>query len=186
MYCNQCGSETNEDAIFCKNCGNKLNDTPSINKESFPGNTSETKNVNKFGYPSSTKQNVASQGARFANLILDYIFYYLFAVAFGFLLGVSGFYDLLGIDYWNETFLGLIIMLIFYILFESIWQKTPAKFITRTRVVSQRNGTSPSFGAIIIRTLSRFIPFEPFSFFGSKNPIGWHDRLSKTIVISDK
>lgn len=41
----------------------------------------------------------------------------------------------------------------------------------------------PKFGQILIRTFSRRIPFESFSFFGDK---GWHDSISGTDVIYEK
>ena len=75
-------------------------------------------------------------------------------------------------------------MFTYYMLFEIFWQKTPGKWITRTKVV-MADGSKPDFLHILGRTFSRFIPFEPFSFLG-KNPVGWHDQLSKTRVINDK
>jgi len=38
-------------------------------------------------------------------------------------------------------------------------------------------------GKILGRTLSRLIPFEPFSFF-TYPVLGWHDSISKTNVYS--
>ena len=66
----------------------------------------------------------------------------------------------------------------------SIWSKTPAKFITKTKVITEY-GEKPSFKTIFIRTLVRFVPFEAFSFLSPERPRGWHDRWSKTIVIDD-
>ena len=40
------------------------------------------------------------------------------------------------------------------------------------------------FNDILVRTFCRYIPFEAFTFLGNKSPIGWHDKLSKTIVVS--
>lgn len=70
----------------------------------------------------------------------------------------------------------------YYFLFEYFFGKTPAKFLTRTRVVDM-NGEWPGGKKLLIRTLCRFIPFDNFSFlFGT---VGWHDRLSGTMVVRD-
>ena len=52
--------------------------------------------------------------------------------------------------------------------------------ITGTRVVNNQ-GLEPTSREIAIRTISRFIPFEPFSFFGGT---GLHDSYSRTVVIT--
>lgn len=118
---------------------------------------------------------------RLANFIIDIIGYYIFAVLVGLLIGLSGFYYI--IEDMDETTLGFLIMFLYYLIFEGIYQKTPGKWITKSKVV-MNDGSKPNFGNILIRTISRAIPFEAFSFIGS-NPIGWHDKLSKTIVIND-
>jgi uncharacterized RDD family membrane protein YckC len=53
------------------------------------------------------------------------------------------------------------------------------KLLFGTFVVSA-SGAKPAFGQIVKRTLCRYIPFEPFSFFGET---GWHDSISKTRVV---
>lgn len=83
-----------------------------------------------------------------------------------------------------KVVLGYLITFIYYIVSESIWSKSPAKFITKTKVVNNRN-KKPSFGQIIGRTAARFIPFEAFSFLSSKHPRGWHDKISGTKVVDD-
>jgi len=83
---------------------------------------------------------------------------------------------------------GAILLLIcipfYWIATEYFFDKSPAKFLTRTKVV-MKDGTKPSFLTIIGRTLCRFIPFEPFSFLGGK-AIGWHDSITNTRVVMDK
>jgi uncharacterized RDD family membrane protein YckC len=73
---------------------------------------------------------------------------------------------------------------LYYFIFETLWQRTPGKYITGTKVVTSSGG-KPSIGAIAIRTIVRFIPFESFSFLGSR-AYGWHDVLSGTYVIKAK
>lgn len=74
------------------------------------------------------------------------------------------------------TFLG------YYGFMEFKYQKTLAKFVTKTKVVTS-NGLKPDKEKIFIRTLSRLIPFEHLSYFVSV--IGIHDRLSQTRVVKD-
>ncbi|MCK9446920.1 RDD family protein [bacterium] len=118
---------------------------------------------------------------RLVNFLLDIVGFYIFAILFGFCLSIIGLGDLISEQ--DETFLGYLIVFIYYLFFEFKWQKTPGKWITKS-VVVVRDGSKPDFSHILIRTISRFIPFEAFSFIG-KNPIGWHDKISKTIVIDD-
>jgi uncharacterized RDD family membrane protein YckC len=73
------------------------------------------------------------------------------------------------------------VMIGYYLFFEGTFGATPGKMITKTRVV-RFDGDKPRFGQIVGRTLSRFVPFEPFSFF-SNNSQGWHDRWSGTRVV---
>jgi len=122
------------------------------------------------------------KGKRFVNFILDILFGYIFAFVFAFLLGLLGLSAL--IDEMNLIFLILLIMTSYYVLFESLWGKSIAKFITRTKVVTE-SGDKPTFMSIIKRTLCRFNPYDPFSFLG-ENPDGWHDRISNTRVIKDE
>jgi uncharacterized RDD family membrane protein YckC len=88
------------------------------------------------------------------------------------------------IDPLIDWVLGISLLILYYFIFESIWQRTPAKFITGTKVVTY-DGTKPTTGAIAKRTLIRLVPFEAFSFLGER-VYGWHDRWSGTYVIKAK
>jgi GNAT superfamily N-acetyltransferase/uncharacterized RDD family membrane protein YckC len=69
----------------------------------------------------------------------------------------------------------------YYTLFEFLFSRSLAKYITGTLIVDYR-GEKPDFMAFVLRSLSRFIPFESISFlwpFGR----GWHDMISKTYVV---
>lgn len=128
----------------------------------------------------------ADRGLRFANLLLDYIG----IIAFIFVIMLTAF--LVGAideaDLENEAFANLFCyasMFSYYVLCEYFLKgKTLGKFVTHTRVVTL-DGEQPTLLTIIGRTLCRFIPIEPFSFLGSRLS-GWHDRLSKTMVIKER
>ncbi len=60
--------------------------------------------------------------------------------------------------------------------------QTFGKLITRHKVV-QTNGQAAGAGKILLRTLLRFIPFEPLSIFFASKAVMWHDQLSGTKVI---
>jgi len=115
----------------------------------------------------------AKPSLRFANLIIDYVLYLLLCFAIGALAMVVGYPQLAGVLTWPA-------LLGYYVFFEGIFNATPGKMITRTRVV-QIDGTKPTIGQVFGRTLSRFVPFEAFSFLGSGS--GWHDRWSRTRVV---
>lgn len=81
---------------------------------------------------------------------------------------------------------GLFVFLGYAIVSEALFQRTLGKMITGTCVV-RADGTKPTFGQIVGRSFARFIPFEAFSFLGGKGfPVGWHDSLSGTRVITTR
>jgi uncharacterized RDD family membrane protein YckC len=172
---------TNQPADFQVSCASFVQDPTLVsNSEAID-----------FGYHENyVSIKIASQGKRFANHLMDIIFYIIFTFIFGIFLGVVFAIlapDLLtGFEEDNRLLnylLSVIAGLIYYTGFEYFTGKTLAKFITRTRVVTQKGG-KPEFETILIRSLCRFIPFDAFSFLG-QDGIGWHDTLSKTRVIED-
>jgi hypothetical protein len=114
----------------------------------------------------------ASQGIRFVNQTLDLFIPVLLSTFVSVIAGLS--YEADWLCWCCLTFL-------YYFIFESLFQRTPAKFLTRTKVVNNY-GTKPTVGTIALRTLIRFVPFEEFSFLGDR-VYGWHDKWSKTYVV---
>ena len=132
----------------------------------------------------STKFVPATRGIRLANHIIDHILSLFFSVILAFLIAFLSKGDYFGdSNLVVSIFAVLFFSRFYYLLFEGIWQSTPGKWITGTKVV-RRDGRKPHFGQILGRTLARIIPFEPFSFLTNPHPLGWHDRLSRTLVVS--
>jgi hypothetical protein len=109
---------------------------------------------------------VASEWRRLLNFIIDSLI----------LWGIHGLFELAEVN--------LLLLFLYYFLFETIFAKTPGKLITGTEVVTWE-GEKPSMGKIFWRTLIRFIPFEPISSLGMpKNDRNWwHDRWVQTQVV---
>jgi uncharacterized RDD family membrane protein YckC len=84
----------------------------------------------------------------------------------------------------GEVILGFIILFFYYFIFETTTQRSPAKFITGTKVI-MADGTKPSAGAILKRTFCRMIPFDGLSFLGELRN-GWHDKIPSTYVVDIK
>ena len=133
---------------------------------------------------------LASSGARFLNYILDLLFFFIFFMMVIFFLGILiglGFANLavwmdnMGDFGWN--IIAITISLIYYLVFEGLFARSIAKFITGTVVVDE-NGQKPDFATIFKRSLCRFIPFDAFTFLGGSR--GWHDSLSHTYVVNKK
>ena len=124
---------------------------------------------------------------RFANYILDRIFMFIFAFIFAIIFAIvapKAFDSFVEGGGASEFIFGLLVVIIYYSVFEGLTGKTLAKYITKTKVVNEK-GEKPDFETIFVRTLCRLIPFNVFSFLGSKDT-GWHDRLSKTLVVDSK
>ncbi len=129
----------------------------------------------------------ASNGKRFANLLIDYVVLIILNIVLGIMLGLflAVFFpeDLDSLDnypkIWDYLF-SITIFLIYYITAESVTGRTVGKLITGTRVVD-KHGKTPDTTTIIKRTFSRLVPFEAFSFLGSEP--GWHDTWTDTHVV---
>ncbi|MBI4445607.1 MAG: RDD family protein [Acidobacteria bacterium] len=96
-------------------------------------------------------------GRRFANFILDLVLFEIISTLVVFMVLDTG---------TERVALALIfflVMFLLYFVFEATLQRTPAKFLTGTIVIAV-DGSRPTPGAIAIRTISRFVPFEPLSF----------------------
>jgi uncharacterized RDD family membrane protein YckC len=138
---------------------------------------------------------LASTGKRFLNYLIDLIIFYflIVVVVAGIILNV---HTTENTDSYSSPdsasggyFLFQLIFLAFYILFYCLCEiilkgRTIGKFITGTKAVS-RDGSEMSPKTILLRSLSRAVPFEQFSAFG--NPCyPWHDKWTDTFVIDVK
>ncbi len=154
MYCRQCATPLPEASEFCHKCGTPVNASIAV--------------------PRPDDKLPASELQRLANYLLDRFFRSTITIVI-FVIAVSYESKILYV-------LGSVIFLGYYIFSESIWQKTLGKLITGTKVVNY-DGTKPGFWRIVGRSLSRLIPFDHFSFLFGRYPIGWHDSISKTLVV---
>lgn len=87
--------------------------------------------------------------------------------------------------YWNFTYINPLqwfacILFIYYLVFESIWARTPGKWLTYSKVVDKKE-LKPNFVKIFLRSIVRltvidcfFIPFLDKTL---------HDYLSGTSVV---
>lgn len=137
-----------------------------------------------------TDDIIASSGKRLANVVIDYVVRILLSLVLGVILGVIALLTdnpqimtyLEEISPLHEFFIGVVIMLVYYNVFEILFSVTVGKMITKTIVVNHY-GEKPDANTILLRTICRIIPFEVFSFFGTPC-VGWHDSLSKTYVVN--
>ncbi len=160
MFCSQCGNGVDPKSTFCQSCGTPLGVAASpLAQAAAP--------VSEY-LP-------ATAGKRFANLILDSIFSYIWVIILVTAASTSG---STAFTFFFSIFGGIL----YFLFFEALWQRTPAKFITGTKVVMP-DGSVPPFGNILGRSFARCIPFEAFSFLFDKHPRGWHDSLSNTLVV---
>ncbi|MDR6761106.1 putative RDD family membrane protein YckC [Flavobacterium sp. 2755] len=133
---------------------------------------------------------LASNGSRFINYLIDIVAIFFLIFVFGIVMALlANLFNLSGLLYWlgnmsdfEGQILFIFIAVFYYTFTEGVFGRTLGKFITGTVVVDE-NGEKPSFGTIFKRTFCRFIPFEAFSFLGSR---GWHDSISDTYVANKK
>ncbi len=149
--------------MYCQACGNKLEEGVQFCAQCGTAR-GEAGNGKKL----------ASSNQRLANYLIDRIGSYVVALIVGVIVGFEGAFS------WV---LPVIILGGYHLFFESMWQRTPGKWISKTKVV-RIDGAPLTFTDVLLRTLCRIIPFEPFSFlFDGGYPRGWHDSLTKTAVV---
>ena len=135
-----------------------------------------------------TDDLLASKSQRLLNFIIDLFIIYVIEITIGTTIIILG--DLTKSDTasnWVSSlsvvesfFFGLVILFFYYLITEMYFSRTFGKYFTKTMVV-KHEGSRPNMKSIIVRTLSRLIPFEPFSFLTAER--GWHDTLSVTYVV---
>ncbi len=133
------------------------------------------------------KFKLAALEKRFLNLILDSIFGIIVTVILIVIISIISmvlnpwFYELLTNNKIVFYTVGFIFGYLYYFVLEYNTGRTLAKYITKTKVVSHDDVT-PTKEQIHLRTLSRYIPFESYSYL-FLGEIGWHDKFSKTKVV---
>lgn len=172
--CPSCGTHNPRFAVHCSKCIMPMGQGVVQLSPSLDGN--------------SSSMMLASTGQRFGNMLLDFIFSIVFSLIVGFILGIIlvlfGSGDAIYIQGVYGYLFSAILTFLYYFPQEAFSGRTLGKLITGTKVVNE-DGTKLTFGRAFGRTLCRFIPFEAFSFLGGDGrPLGWHDRIPKTQVVS--
>lgn len=134
-------------------------------------------------------KSIAS-GPRFGHFIIDLIVFqiviYIVSYLFELLTSFTNFSVRLNL---TISLISSIVLLLlypaFYAFCENKWQRTPGKYLTRTVVIDEY-GNKPELRSIILRSLIRLVPFEPFSCLSDNYSNGWHDRWAKTWVVTEE
>ena len=138
----------------------------------------------------------ASLGQRFLNFFIDNL---VMQYGLSFLSGTLVAYIVFAVSpetaYWlfgdeesTQMFIaaysiGIFNYLVYYTFCEKVCNGyTLGKLITGTRAIRQ-DGQELTFKDAFLRTLSRIVPFEPFSALG-RQP--WHDSWTKTMVVKSR
>ncbi|CAM2007682.1 RDD family protein [Acanthopleuribacter pedis] len=134
----------------------------------------------------------ASLGRRFCNNLLDILVSQVLITAFFFVSGMvvaaaagpesAAFQSYFSLVDQFAFPITLLMTVAYYVFFETLFQRSPAKWLTGTMVVTQ-DGDKPSFGQIVGRSFARNIPFDHLSILFSDEIRAWHDSLSKTKVV---
>ncbi len=136
----------------------------------------------------------ASTGLRFANLLIDIVVFYVImatiGVVYGFYLTFNGSTEALDSlsqsdsltgSVWTEYLLIYTLNVLIYTSIEGFSKgRSLGKLITGTKAVNIADASSISYKTALMRSLSRIVPFEPFSALGG-HP--WHDRWTDTMVV---
>lgn len=117
-------------------------------------------------------------GTRVLNFIIDTL------IVFGIAYGVNAWW-VFHVMYWHYTFIPFYVfffglIFIYYTIFESIFKRSPAKWLTISKVVNKQGG-KPAFWQILIRSLIRLTIIDCFFIPFLDKPL--HDYLSKTEVV---
>lgn len=134
--------------------------------------------------------NVVSGGKRFGHYVLDLIALIIISGVYGAVQEIifpteviyTNEYGISSIQGGGSTFdpSGYLVFFLFYFAFELGLGRTPGKYVTKCVVINEY-GQKPTAKEILIRSISRLVPFEAFSCLGER---GWHDKWSKTYLVT--
>ena len=122
--------------------------------------------------------NRAGFGTRVLNFLVDTLL--IFSIAYG----IDSWWDFQTL-YWHYPFIPFytffwIMIFVYYTFFEAIFKRSPAKWLSFTKVVN-RNNKRPAFWQILVRSLVRLTIIDCFFIPFLDKPL--HDYLSKTEVV---
>lgn len=125
----------------------------------------------------------ASKTKRFITMVIDYVLLPL-PIAILIAFNIADYLAAIGAEF--EVLYGIaqLVWVMHIFLGELLFGRTLGKLVTGTKVVST-NSENLRYIQVFVRTLVRAFPIEMISFLG-KNPTGWHDSLSKTMVVNAK
>ena len=120
----------------------------------------------------------AGFGTRVINFVVDTL------LIFGLTYGFNSWWDFQAM-FWHYTYVPFymwfwIMMFVYYTLFEASFKRSPAKWLTFTKVVNKNSG-KPAFWQILIRSIIRLTIIDCFFIPFLDKPL--HDYLSKTEVV---
>jgi uncharacterized RDD family membrane protein YckC len=147
-------------------------------------------NVAAFDPAVPTESPSAGQGKRFLNFLIDRVavmgIFFVLAVVLGLLEGMGilrggvAFFEKM--SSLEDILYTALASIVYYTCFEGLFGRSLGKLITGTKVVTV-SGAALTFGDALLRSLSRVVPFDAFSFLGSGVDSGWHDRWTGTRVV---
>ena|ERR1700709_2304041 len=120
----------------------------------------------------------AGFGTRVLNCIIDTLLIFVIAYV------VNNLWDVQA-QYWHYPYIPFygifwIILFVYYTFFEAIFKRSPAKWITISKVVNKQ-GKRAAFWQILVRSLIRLTIIDCFFIPFLDKPL--HDYLSKTEVV---
>jgi uncharacterized RDD family membrane protein YckC len=163
----------------------KLTETKTFYKRDRDAFGNRTKEAYQKDVP--RKVNVVTGWLRFAHYLIDafiiggILFGVNIAVMQGLNVGVSSELEINRITFnLIPTFDNIIVTVAYYFICEKTMQRTLGKFATNSVVINEY-GEAPEFGSLVGRSFARLVPFEALSCLSDR---GWHDRWSKTYVVT--
>lgn len=141
----------------------------------------------EFYWANRTVKTIKS-GLRFAHFFIDIIVFQIISLIVQFLFGfitISN-SENLAAALTISLIYGIVMLLLYptyYFVCENQWQTTLGKYLTKCIVIDEY-GNKPAPKTLILRSLIRMVPFEAFSCMGDTYSYGWHDKWSKTFVVS--
>ncbi len=199
MTCSKCAALMPDDAKFCASCGASTQSQSTVSETPLMSAVTPVTPVPPANLAApvapvliDSGKHAATQWLRLVNYFIDNIGAWIFGLVLSPLVTFSiiGPSNLDNPEFLVENmgaFIGAVLISslaypLYYIFFEGIWQRTPGKWASGTKVV-MLDGSKPGIGRIIGRSFARYIPFEAFSYLFGKYPYGWHDALTKTTVV---